>query len=178
MLIDLSTTQRRTWAHVHRLSFTSPLTVDKGARGGEKSDELGLNKCGPFSVIAMSMSSTNASVRSLRDKFQQQQQVNQYGNRTNARQDQKHDVLFQCIHCGTHQTISLVAQWPLTKGLYRPHRSTTTTTPRSLAKFYVQAHLDIEINAPVRRIYPRSLETRQRARANSFQSSLAVRRRY
>ncbi|CAF3896810.1 unnamed protein product [Rotaria sordida] len=46
------------------------------------------------------MSHMNTNVRSLRDQFQQQQQqTNQYSNVTQNRPEQKHDILFQCIHC-------------------------------------------------------------------------------
>ncbi|CAF1002603.1 unnamed protein product [Rotaria sordida] len=57
------------------------------------------------------MSHMNTNVRSLRDQFQQQQQqTNQYSNVTQNRPEQKHDILFQCIHCGKQQTISLLLQ--------------------------------------------------------------------
>jgi transcription elongation factor Elf1 len=54
------------------------------------------------------MSNMNTVVRALREKFQQQ--------------EEKHNFQFQCIHCGRHQTISLMLQSNITKGvcyLYR-----------------------------------------------------------
>ncbi|CAF0965682.1 unnamed protein product [Adineta steineri] len=64
------------------------------------------------------MSNTNANVRSLRDKFlQQQQQVNQYDNTIKHQQEQKHDISFQCIHCGKHQTVIFLLQPNLTKDI-------------------------------------------------------------
>jgi transcription elongation factor Elf1 len=62
------------------------------------------------------MSNTNTNVRSLRDKFQHQQ-ANQYSNVTQNRQDQKHDIAFQCIHCGRHQTVTLLVQSNITNGV-------------------------------------------------------------
>jgi transcription elongation factor Elf1 len=49
------------------------------------------------------MSNMNTNGRSLRDQFQQQQQ--------------KHDIQFECIHCGRHQTISLLSQSKIIKGV-------------------------------------------------------------
>ncbi|CAF2148338.1 unnamed protein product [Rotaria magnacalcarata] len=64
------------------------------------------------------MSHTNTNVRSIRDQFQQQHpQVNQYGNISNHRYEQKHDILFQCIHCGRHQTVCLIFQPNATKDI-------------------------------------------------------------
>ncbi|CAF4273547.1 unnamed protein product [Rotaria socialis] len=64
------------------------------------------------------MSHTNTNARSLRDQLQQQRpQVNQYGNISNYRHDQKHDILFQCINCGRHQTVCLIFQPNATKVL-------------------------------------------------------------
>ncbi len=80
------------------------------------------------------MSNMNTNVRTLREKFQQEQ-------------EEKHQILFQCIHCGRHQTITL-----LTKGGYFGE----VFCLRFVFKFYVQEHLEIWINAPVRRIYSRS----------------------
>jgi uncharacterized protein CbrC (UPF0167 family) len=62
------------------------------------------------------MSHTNTNVRSLRDKFQQQQ-ANQYDNMTKNRQEQNHDILFQCIHCGKHQTVTILLQSNITRGM-------------------------------------------------------------
>jgi transcription elongation factor Elf1 len=53
--------------------------------------------------ISITMSNMNTNGRSLRDQFQQQQQ--------------KHDIQFECIHCGRHQTISLLSQSKITKGV-------------------------------------------------------------
>ncbi|UJR31339.1 hypothetical protein I4U23_018835 [Adineta vaga] len=57
------------------------------------------------------MSNTNTNVRSLRDKFQQQQ-INQYDNSIT---NQQHDISFQCIHCGKHQTLTILLQANKTK---------------------------------------------------------------
>ena len=46
------------------------------------------------------MSYTNTHGRSLRDK------VNQSNNVTKNR----HDISFECIHCGRHQTLTLLLQ--------------------------------------------------------------------
>jgi transcription elongation factor Elf1 len=62
------------------------------------------------------MSNTNANVRSLRDKFQHQP-ANQYSNVTKNRQDQKHDISFQCMHCGRHQTVTLLLQSNIPNGV-------------------------------------------------------------
>ncbi|CAF1016284.1 unnamed protein product [Adineta ricciae] len=56
------------------------------------------------------MSNTNTNVRSLRDKFQLSQ-VNQYDNVTK----QQHDISFQCIHCGKHQTLTILLQADVTQ---------------------------------------------------------------
>ncbi|CAF1629503.1 unnamed protein product [Adineta ricciae] len=56
------------------------------------------------------MSNTNTNVRSLRDKFQLPQ-VNQYDNVTK----QQHDISFQCIHCGKHQTLTILLQADVTQ---------------------------------------------------------------
>ncbi|CAF1577359.1 unnamed protein product [Rotaria sp. Silwood1] len=58
------------------------------------------------------MSQTNTNVRSLRDQFQQQQQqqANQYNNITKNQSEQRHDISFQCIHCGRKQIVSLLLQ--------------------------------------------------------------------
>jgi hypothetical protein len=63
------------------------------------------------------MSNTNTNVRSLRDKFQQQQ-ANQYANLTKNRQEQTQDFSFQCVQCGTHQIVTLLLQSNITKGRY------------------------------------------------------------
>ena len=63
------------------------------------------------------MSHTNSNIRPLRDQFQEQQQANQYDDVTKNRHEQKHDILFQCIHCGRHQTVSLLLQTNKTKGV-------------------------------------------------------------
>jgi hypothetical protein len=68
------------------------------------------------------MSNMNTNVRTLREKFQQEQ-------------EEKHQILFQCIHCGRHQTITL-----LTKGGYF---GVFFFLERFVFKFYVQVHLEI-----------------------------------
>ena len=62
--------------------------------------------------ICITMSNTNTNVRSLRDKFQLPQ-VNQYDNVTK----QQHDISFQCIHCGKHQTLTILLQADVAQGV-------------------------------------------------------------
>jgi hypothetical protein len=88
------------------------------------------------------MSNMNTNVRSLRDKFQQQQ-ANQYDNLTKNRQEQKHDVLFQCIHCGKHQTVTLLLESNITKGVCCLSIKNFIKNKRFVFKFYVQEHLEI-----------------------------------
>ena len=102
--------------------------------------------------ICMTMSNTNTNVRSIRDQFQQPHQA----NLTKTRQEQKHDIVFPCSHCGRHQTISLLLQSNETRGLSWTERALFDRRRELLEKFYVLGHLDIEINAPVRRIYSQS----------------------
>ena len=64
------------------------------------------------------MSNTNANVRSIRDKFQQPHQA----SLTKTRQEQKHDIVFPCSHCGKHQTISLLLPFNETQGLSWPEK--------------------------------------------------------
>jgi transcription elongation factor Elf1 len=53
------------------------------------------------------MSNRNTDIRSLRENLQQ----------LANRHEQKHEVSFECRHCGRQQTISLLLQPNLKKGV-------------------------------------------------------------
>lgn len=74
------------------------------------------------------MSHTNANVRSLRDQFEQQQ---------------KHDISFQCIHCGKHQSLIIIFQTNLKKGTRDFSNENFILNRKFVVKFYAQVHLEI-----------------------------------